>query len=105
MVENRNRGYTNPEGQARLTMQNQHASLYDSEQAKLKEELQNIEAELEESKYEGGLGDLSATLTKNVDKDYSEPHAMHEPQDAEASEDDPDSRSVFVKNVDFSADE
>lgn len=79
-----------------------HQSPYD-EQAKLKEELQNIEAELEESKFEGGK--VAAQITHPVDKDYSEQFAgQNEPQD-EAAEDDADSRSVFVKNVDFSADE
>ena len=48
---------------------------------------------------------MAALITQHdVDKDYSEPHALHQPQD-ELAEDDPDSRSVFVKNVDFSADE
>lgn len=42
-------------------------------------------------------------LTKITDKDFSDPH--HDPQDEPISDDDPDSRSVFVKNVDFSADE
>jgi hypothetical protein len=92
------RGYSNPEGKY-MAQQSQ----YDSEQAKLKEELQNIEAELEESKFDGVR--VAAQITHPVDKDYSEPHGgLHEPQD-EVAEDDPDSRSVFVKNVDFSADE
>jgi hypothetical protein len=69
----------------------------------LKEELQNLEAELEESKFDGDK--VAEQITKDVDKDYSEPHARHEPQDGEVNEDDIDIRSVFVKNVDFSADE
>ena len=102
MVDNRRGGFSNPENHARM-MASQHNSLYDSEQAKLKEELQNIEAELEESKLD--VENVAAKLKPDVDKDYSEPHALHEPQDGELGEDDPDSRSVFVKNVDFSADE
>lgn len=43
-----------------------------------------------------------AEITKILDKD-SEPH--DEPRDEPIGDEDPDSRSVFVKNVDFSADE
>lgn len=56
---------------------------------------------MEESKF--GSSKTAGVLTKNVDKDYSEPQAMHEPQ--ELDEDDVEPRSVFVQNVDFSADE
>jgi hypothetical protein len=94
MVDNRRGGFGNPE-------QRMQQSIYDSEQAKLKEELQKLEAELEESKLGGDKA--AGVLTKIVDKDYSEPGAIREPQ--ELDEDDVDSRSVFVKNVDFSADE
>jgi polyadenylate-binding protein 2 len=39
MVDNRRGGYTNPEGNGRFMQQSNNNSLYDSEQAKLKEEL------------------------------------------------------------------
>jgi hypothetical protein len=76
MVDNRRGGFANPEGNGRFIQQSSNNSLYDAEQAKIKEELLKIDAELEESKLE--RGEVAQKVTNNLDKEYSEPHAHHE---------------------------
>ena len=73
--------------------------------AKQEEELRKLEEELADSKYRNHSIKCFDVDKEEVSEQGANPESADKAQNPATEEEDPDKRSVFVKNVDFSADD
>lgn len=73
--------------------------------AKQEEELRKLEEELADSKYRVHIIKCFDVDKEEASEQGANPESADKAQNPPTEEEDPDKRSVFVKNVDFSADD
>ena len=102
----------NPEGgfDEAQALSKQQSLLNDAEIQNQEDELKKMQQELEESKQsenrDGVSNGMCATVKEGEEGELVESgEATSQAGATEAAKDDPDEKSVFVKNVDFGADE